>query len=321
MPTYPQLPQSTLPQADWFARSHDGLQFAHWVPNVSGGLVVTKLTMQTRWDHRATVEYAGIAEDNGFVAALAQTRWFASYGADHQHEASLAAHLAGESAAHSRRRMKYRRGERRNDADRSVGTVGQPERVLKTSLARQHVVDRAASMEASLDTGSTDNGVTAKLVRLGDLAMQFCDGREPSLHTGDSRLVIEHVVAADAFVRGTPIYRGAYTGLLKNLLDMLPNDALRGKPVGPVATGGERPPLPRSRARAQTGRGVLRRLRRPRVGVPRQPALRRRRVGGRRGTGGLHRLADSVLACATRVPRQLLGGAGLSIARRSLSQS
>ena len=94
MPTYPQLPQSTLPQADWFARSHDEVQFAYWVPNVSGGLVVTKLPMQTRWDHRANVEYARIAEDNGFVAALAQTRWFASYGADHQHEAfTLAAHL------------------------------------------------------------------------------------------------------------------------------------------------------------------------------------------------------------------------------------
>jgi hypothetical protein len=32
MPTYPQLPQSTLPRADWFASSHDEIQFAYWVP-------------------------------------------------------------------------------------------------------------------------------------------------------------------------------------------------------------------------------------------------------------------------------------------------
>jgi FMN reductase len=37
---------------------------------------------------------------------------------------------------------------------------------------------------------------------------------------------------------GTPIYKAAYAGLLKVFLDLLPPDALRGKTVLPLATGG-----------------------------------------------------------------------------------
>ncbi|WP_295641541.1 NADPH-dependent FMN reductase [uncultured Methylibium sp.] len=36
----------------------------------------------------------------------------------------------------------------------------------------------------------------------------------------------------------TPIYKAAYSGLLKTFLDLLPQDALRGKTVVPLATGG-----------------------------------------------------------------------------------
>jgi FMN reductase len=44
--------------------------------------------------------------------------------------------------------------------------------------------------------------------------------------------------AADAVVVGTPIYKAAYSGLLKSLLDVLPQYALAGKYVLPIATGG-----------------------------------------------------------------------------------
>lgn len=94
MPTYPPLPESKLPAAEWFTKSKDEVQFAYWVPNISGGLVITTLPMQTDWDHDSNVRYARIAEQNGFTTALAQTRWFASYGADHQHEAfTIATHI------------------------------------------------------------------------------------------------------------------------------------------------------------------------------------------------------------------------------------
>jgi FMNH2-dependent dimethyl sulfone monooxygenase len=90
-PQYPPLPKSDLPKSEWFEKAADEIQFAYWVPNISGGLVITTLPMDTEWDHEANVRYARIAEQNGFATALAQTRWFASYGADHQHEAFVIA--------------------------------------------------------------------------------------------------------------------------------------------------------------------------------------------------------------------------------------
>jgi FMN reductase len=49
---------------------------------------------------------------------------------------------------------------------------------------------------------------------------------------------VEAVRSADALVVGTPIYKAAYSGLLKAFLDLLPEKALAGKPVLPLATGG-----------------------------------------------------------------------------------
>ncbi|WP_371645485.1 NADPH-dependent FMN reductase [Streptomyces sp. NBC_00597] len=43
---------------------------------------------------------------------------------------------------------------------------------------------------------------------------------------------------ADGIVIGTPIYKAAYSGLLKSLLDLLPQYAFAGKAVLPLATGG-----------------------------------------------------------------------------------
>jgi FMN reductase len=49
---------------------------------------------------------------------------------------------------------------------------------------------------------------------------------------------VHAVEAADLVVIGTPIYKAAYSGLLKVFLDLLPPDALRDKLVLPLATGG-----------------------------------------------------------------------------------
>jgi FMN reductase len=49
---------------------------------------------------------------------------------------------------------------------------------------------------------------------------------------------IDLVTKARALVVGTPVYKAAYSGVLKTFLDVLPQDGLRGKIVLPVATGG-----------------------------------------------------------------------------------
>lgn len=43
---------------------------------------------------------------------------------------------------------------------------------------------------------------------------------------------VERIGDADAVVISSPVFRGSITGTLKLLIDMLPNEALRSKPVG-----------------------------------------------------------------------------------------
>ncbi|MBW8843919.1 MAG: NADPH-dependent FMN reductase [Burkholderiales bacterium] len=49
---------------------------------------------------------------------------------------------------------------------------------------------------------------------------------------------VQAVAEASLVIVGTPIYKAAYSGLLKLFLDLLPPEALRGKTVLPLATGG-----------------------------------------------------------------------------------
>ncbi|AHJ62427.1 Alkanesulfonate monooxygenase [Granulibacter bethesdensis] len=64
------------------------LRFAYWVPNVSGGLVVSKIPQRTHWGIDYNVELARTAEEVGFDYALTQIRFIGSYGAESQHEST-----------------------------------------------------------------------------------------------------------------------------------------------------------------------------------------------------------------------------------------
>lgn len=52
------------------------------------------------------------------------------------------------------------------------------------------------------------------------------------------RAASERVAAASAVVIATPVYKAAYSGLLKSFLDLLPQNGLDGKVVLPLATAG-----------------------------------------------------------------------------------
>jgi FMN reductase len=49
---------------------------------------------------------------------------------------------------------------------------------------------------------------------------------------------LERIAQADGLIVATPIFKASYSGLLKSLLDLLPQEALAGKAVLPLATGG-----------------------------------------------------------------------------------
>ncbi|MBV9711088.1 MAG: NAD(P)H-dependent oxidoreductase [Ktedonobacteraceae bacterium] len=88
-----------------------------------------------------------------------------------------------------------------------------------------------------------DQNVETQVLELRDFALEFCDGRAPDNYNSDTRRALALVEEADAYLVATPIYRGSYTGALKNFFDLVPNDPkghdpLRGKVVGLLATGG-----------------------------------------------------------------------------------
>jgi FMN reductase len=64
-------------------------------------------------------------------------------------------------------------------------------------------------------------------------ALLAADVQDPAIAAA-----VRAVEQADLVIVGTPIYKAAYSGLLKVFLDLLPPDALRGKLVLPLATGG-----------------------------------------------------------------------------------
>ncbi|WP_300439784.1 dimethylsulfone monooxygenase SfnG [Zoogloea sp.] len=72
--------------------SQQNIKFAYWVPNVSGGLVVSKIEQRTSWDIDYNRKLAQIAEKAGFEYALSQIRFTAGYGAEYQHESVAISH-------------------------------------------------------------------------------------------------------------------------------------------------------------------------------------------------------------------------------------
>ena len=66
--------------------SADAVKFAYWVPNVSGGLVVSTIEQRTDWSLEYNQRLAQTAERAGFEYALSQIRFTAGYGAEYQHE-------------------------------------------------------------------------------------------------------------------------------------------------------------------------------------------------------------------------------------------
>lgn len=96
---------------------------------------------------------------------------------------------------------------------------------------------RLASAIAGALARAASAGHTATLLDLGQLKLGFADGRPLEQLTDDTPRLVETISAADAVILATPVYRATLTGALKNALDLLPVEALQGKPVGVVAMG------------------------------------------------------------------------------------
>jgi FMN reductase len=89
-----------------------------------------------------------------------------------------------------------------------------------------------------LDTARASHGdLEVELINLADKKIAFADGRPAEQIGDDTAGCLASVRSADGVILVSPVYRGSFTGALKNLLDHLPVEALAGKPVGIVAMG------------------------------------------------------------------------------------
>ena len=85
-------------------------------------------------------------------------------------------------------------------------------------------------------TGSGD--VAVDILNLAETPIDICDGRALDSYGESTRGAVRRIAMAGAVLIGAPVYRASYPGVLKNLLDIVPVEALQSKPVGIVAMGG-----------------------------------------------------------------------------------
>ena len=97
---------------------------------------------------------------------------------------------------------------------------------------------RLAAAMASAAQAARDPGVSVDTLNLAETPVEICDGRRLDAYPPATREAVARIAGAAAVLIGAPVYRASYPGVLKNLLDITPVEALQNKPVGIVAMGG-----------------------------------------------------------------------------------
>jgi FMN reductase len=106
-----------------------------------------------------------------------------------------------------------------------VTISGSPSQSSRTSLLARHVGGKLAA-----------EGFTVDALEVRDLPAEDLLLARPTAPALSAALGL--VERAKGVVIATPIYKAAYSGLLKAFLDLLPQFGLAGKVVLPLATGG-----------------------------------------------------------------------------------
>jgi FMN reductase len=93
------------------------------------------------------------------------------------------------------------------------------------------------AVEEALERLQERRGTDVQLIDLAEVTLGFADGRPPAAFGDDAATTVEAIASADAVLLATPVYRGSYTGSLKNLIDLTPVEALLGKPTAIITMG------------------------------------------------------------------------------------
>jgi len=85
---------------------------------------------------------------------------------------------------------------------------------------------------------SAKEAAAVDILNLAETRVDTCDGRPLDRYGAGTRDAVARIAGAAAVLIAAPVYRATYPGVLKNLLDITPVEALQAKPVGIVAMGG-----------------------------------------------------------------------------------
>jgi FMN reductase len=98
------------------------------------------------------------------------------------------------------------------------------------------VTSKTAALLQALTCQLAEDGWTTSTLRLRDLPTRnllHADANDPAVKNA-----LALVAEADAVAIASPVYKAAYTGLLKTFIDLLPPKAFQEKSVLPLMTGG-----------------------------------------------------------------------------------
>ena len=97
----------------------------------------------------------------------------------------------------------------------------------------------ATAVAAAAAAASGKHGeLSIEILNLAETPIEICDGRGLDAYGEATRGAVAKIAQAGAVLLAAPVYRASFPGVLKNLLDITPVEALQAKPVGIVAMGG-----------------------------------------------------------------------------------
>lgn len=84
----------------------------------------------------------------------------------------------------------------------------------------------------------SDPSIETEIIDLKDFDVEFATGVPLSYYNDDTQNVVHKILDADVLLFGMPVYQASLPGALKNVFDLLPIKAFKGKVAGFISTGG-----------------------------------------------------------------------------------
>ncbi len=118
-----------------------------------------------------------------------------------------------------------------NQTDNPITVVGLSGSIRPGSYTRMAV---QLALQAAQEAGAQ-----TRLIDLQEYQLVFCNGKmdERALPTDVARLR-EEIRQAQGIILGTPEYHGSFSGVLKNALDLLDGNDIKGKMIGLIGVSG-----------------------------------------------------------------------------------